>query len=187
MTPSPASPAHQPAIDALLDDAFGADRRQRTAYRLRGATPPLVSLVVEDGPVLCGTMILTPVRLLPAGSPEQEALLLGPIAIAPGCRGRGLGGTLIHAGLQAVKALGADIVMLIGDPPYYGRFGFSNMATAGWRLPGPVEQHRIMALSLAGQLVPQNCTLLPLDGPDYWLAGRDEGAIALDHAGNALA
>jgi predicted N-acetyltransferase YhbS len=166
-------PAHRPAIEALLDDAFGTDRQSRTAYALRGGTIPALGLVVEDGPVLCGSITLTPVLLHGPAARVHECLLLGPIAIAPGCRGRGLGGLLINQALERARAQGHDLVMLIGDPAYYGRFGFSNAATGGWSLPGPVEQPRLMALSLRGAAVPVDVSVQALTSaavPDYSLA-----------------
>ncbi len=153
----PTLPADAQAIDAMLDDAFGADRHNRTAYRLRDGQQPIqgLSFVVKDGPVLCGSISIWPVQL-----DHTPALLLGPIAIAPSCRGKGLGGALIRESLAAARIRGDDIVMLVGDLDYYGRFGFGNAATADWRMPGPVDQARVLALSLQGALLPQRCAIL---------------------------
>jgi predicted N-acetyltransferase YhbS len=150
---------HQPAIDAMLDEAFGADRQSRTAYRLRDGQVPAdgLSFVVMDGPVLCGSISLWHIRL-----DDGPALLLGPIAVAQSCRGKGLGGGLIMASLAAARAQGHDIVMLVGDLDYYGRFGFGNVHTANWRMPGPVDQTRVLACSLQGKPLPGHGAILPL-------------------------
>jgi predicted N-acetyltransferase YhbS len=158
MNISPALPAHELAIEALLDDAFGPDRTTRTAYRLRDGQSPAagLSFVVTDGPVLCGSISLWHIQL-----GTQPALLLGPIAIAQSCRGKGLGGALISQSLSAARAQGHDIVMLVGDLDYYGRFGFGNAHTGAWKMPGPVEQQRVLALSLQSQPLPGACAILP--------------------------
>jgi predicted N-acetyltransferase YhbS len=155
---SPTLPAHGLAIDALLDDAFGPDRTSRAAYRLRDGQSPAagLSFVVSDGPVLCGSISLWHIQL-----DDVPALLLGPIAIAQSCRGKGLGGALIMESLSAARAQGHDIVMLVGDLDYYGRFGFGNVHTAGWQMPGSVDQQRVLALSLKGQPLPGACAILP--------------------------
>jgi predicted N-acetyltransferase YhbS len=152
-------PGHGPAIEAMLDDAFGADRHQRSAYRLRAGQQPVPGLnfVVTDGPVLCGSISLWPILLA-----RTPALLLGPIAVAESCRGKGLGGALINRALDAAKAQDHDIVMLVGDQDYYGRFGFSNAATAAWQMPGPVDQARVLALSLHGSTLPAACAIQPV-------------------------
>lgn len=151
-------PTQQPAIDAMLDDAFGPDRFARTAYRLREGQSPAagLSFVVTDGPVLCGSISLWHITL-----DDVPALLLGPIAIAQSCRGKGFGGALILQSLVAAKAQGHDIVMLVGDLDYYGRFGFGNVHTQSWQMPGPVDQQRVLALSLKGAALPGACSILP--------------------------
>jgi predicted N-acetyltransferase YhbS len=153
-----ALPAQQPAIDAMLDDAFGPDRFARTAYRLREGQSPVAGLnfVVTDGPVLCGSISLWRISL-----DHVPALLLGPIAIAESCRGKGFGGALIMQSLATARAQGHDMVMLVGDLDYYGRFGFGNAHTTHWQMPGPVDQQRVLALSLKGTPLPGACRILP--------------------------
>jgi predicted N-acetyltransferase YhbS len=155
---TPTLAAHAPAIEAMLDDAFGADRFTRTAYRLRQGQQPVAGLnfVVEDGPVVCGSISLWPIQL-----DAQPALLLGPIAVAASCRGKGMGGLLIGTSLAAARAQRRNIVMLVGDLDYYGRFGFGNVHTAAWRMPGPVDQQRVLALSLQNKPLPKACAVLP--------------------------
>ncbi len=131
------------SVEALLDAAFGADRKARTAYKLRagvGVVPEL-SFAVVDGETLLGTIQCWPVRI--AGVP---LILVGPVAVAPDAQGKGLGRALMDVMLAAADVHGYDALMMIGDPDYYGRFfGFTADATASWDLPGPVERHRLLA------------------------------------------
>ncbi|MGK2285218.1 GNAT family N-acetyltransferase [Pedomonas sp. V897] len=143
----------RPEIETLLDAAFGPDRHTRTAYRLREGSVPVAELCFvarrEDGQCgghLCGSIEFWPIEVACRTSGRVlTALLLGPIAVAEECRGQGLGGQLIQRGLETAERLGYPLVILVGDPEYYSRFGFSNAATGGWSLPGPVEQRRLMA------------------------------------------
>lgn len=137
------------AVEQLLDRAFGADRHRRTAYRLRAgvAALPGLSLAALDDGVLVGSIQCWPVAFAGDDGRAVPLVLVGPVAVAPERQGGGLGRELMHASLAAAHAAGLDrALMLIGDPDYYGRFfGFSADRTAGWRLPGPVEPHRLLA------------------------------------------
>ncbi|MBB3345862.1 GNAT family N-acetyltransferase [Sphingomonas sp. BK069] len=150
------------AVESLLDRAFGPDRHARTAYRLRAGTAPLSELsfaVIEDRALL-GTIQCWPVRFLGDDGSEIPLVLVGPVAVAPERQQGGLGRRLTAAALAAADSRGLDL-MLIGDPEYYGRFfGFSAAATADWRLPGPVERHRLLARGAgvphgAGEIAPR--------------------------------
>ena len=150
------------AVESLLDRAFGPDRHARTAYRLRAGAAPLRELrfaLVEDGALL-GTIQCWPVRFLGDDGGDIPLVLVGPVAVAPERQQSGLGRRLTAAALAAADSQGLDL-MLVGDPEYYGRFfGFSAAATAGWRLPGPVERHRLLARGAgvphgAGEIAPR--------------------------------
>ena len=137
------------AVEALLDRAFGRDRHNKTAYRLRAgvaAIPELSFAAVEDG-VLVGTIQCWPVEIAGDDGGVRPLVLVGPVAVEPARQRGGLGKELMHQALDAAVELDLDgAMMLIGDPEYYGRFwGFGADATAGWRLPGPVERHRLLA------------------------------------------
>jgi predicted N-acetyltransferase YhbS len=139
----PLSEIDSESIEALLDAAFGADRKARTAYKLRAGVDfvPALSFAVVDGSILLGTIQCWPVMI--AGAP---LVLVGPVAVAPDAQGKGLGKALMDVMLAAAEAHGFDALMMIGDPDYYGRFfGFSADTTAGWDLPGPFERHRLLA------------------------------------------
>jgi predicted N-acetyltransferase YhbS len=135
------------AVERLLDHAFGPDRHARTAYRLRAGTQPLpdLSFAATEGGALLGTIQCWPVRFVADDGRAVPLVLVGPVAVTPARQQGGLGRRLMRAALAGADARGLDL-MLIGDPEYYGRFfGFSADRTGGWRLPGPVERHRLLA------------------------------------------
>jgi predicted N-acetyltransferase YhbS len=136
-------------IEALLDDAFGADRKSRATYRLRDGNARIedLSFLVRDGDGhLCGSIEFWPISLRDKVGERTPALLLGPIAVAVQCRNKGVGKLLIRHGITAAHALGYDLIILVGDPEYYHRFGFSNRNTQNWHMAGQTEQHRLLAL-----------------------------------------
>jgi len=137
------------AVEQLLDRAFGADRRTRTAYRIRAgmaAIPSLSFAGVEDG-TLVGTIQCWPIRFDGDDGVAVPMVQLGPVAVEPSRQQSGIGRVLTAHALDAALAAGlADAIVLIGDPEYYGRFfGFDAARTAKWRVPGPVERHRLLA------------------------------------------
>ena len=140
-----AAAADGAAIATLLDCAFGPGRTRKTAYRLRaGAAPvPAASLVARDGARLLGSVQCWPVAL-DDGRRSTALTLLGPLAVDPAAQGQGIGSALMDAALAAVDAGGLPPVVLIGDAPYYARWGFTAAATGGWRLPGPFDPARLL-------------------------------------------
>ncbi|WP_294392703.1 N-acetyltransferase [uncultured Sphingomonas sp.] len=134
------------AVEQLLDTAFGADRHGRTAYRIRSgmAAVPDLSFAAMDGEAFVGSLQSWPIALHGAEG-ATPLVLVGPVAVAPGHQGRGIGQALMRRMLEA--AAGGDPLVLIGDPEYYGRFGFDDSRTAGWEAPGPVERRRLLASS----------------------------------------
>lgn len=149
------------AVEQLLDRAFGSARRARTAYRIRegmDALPAFSFAGIEDG-TLIGTIQCWPIALDTDDGRSLPLVMLGPVAIEPLRQQGGLGRSLTAHALAAIDAdTAAPAVMLIGDPEYYERFfGFTAEATAGWRVPGPVERHRLLA---RGANVPDAAGLL---------------------------
>lgn len=142
----PARAADLPEIDALLDSGFGPARRNRTAYRLRDGMEPLpgLSFVARNRDTLVGSVQCWPLQLRGPAGIALPLTLLGPLATAIDRRGEGIATRLMHRALSAADTSGAPPVLLIGDEPYYGRFGFSAAATAGWQLPGPVDRARLL-------------------------------------------
>lgn len=164
------APEHSGAINALLDLSFGSNRTAKTVYRLREGVDPIADLclVALDGDALAGSIRFWPITI---GGPTP-ALLLGPIAIAADWRGRGVGGLLIRNGLNRAAALGHRIVLLVGDAPYYGRFGFTRALTERLSLPGPVDLDRFLGLELTpGALSGASGMVGRAGGADLPLAG----------------
>jgi predicted N-acetyltransferase YhbS len=79
---------------------------------------------------------------------RRDALLLGPLVVAPEIAGKGFGRALVSEALEAARAGGVRAVILVGDEPYYGRFGFTPVPPGTITLPGPVDPNRILALEL---------------------------------------
>jgi predicted N-acetyltransferase YhbS len=129
--------------EKLLDEAFGDARFTKTAQRLRAGRLPAdgLSFVARSGRRLVGTVRLWDV----AAGPGRQALLLGPLAIARDFRNRGIGGELMRHALGEARRRGRAAVLLVGDAPYYGRFGFSAEHTRALWLPGPYERERLLA------------------------------------------
>ena len=135
-------------VEALLDAAFGADRRARTAYKLRHGTREIAALsfAAVEGGKLVGSLQSWPVALDTPSGARAPLTLVGPVAVDPTRQRSGIGRMLMTHMLAIADASDADALMMIGDPEYYGRFfGFTAGATGGWSLPGPVERHRLLA------------------------------------------
>jgi predicted N-acetyltransferase YhbS len=143
-------PVDEAAREALLDTAYGPVRHQKPSARLRRGRLPadgLAFVAIEHGRMI-GTVRLWACN---AGS-KRPALLLGPLAVHPGARNRGIGSTLMRHALAAASCLGHGAVLLVGDEPYYGRFGFSTGKTATLTLAG-ADPARLLACELkAGAL-----------------------------------
>ena len=139
-------PTDAPAREALLDACFGDERFEKTCERLRERQRPAdgLSLVIDADGAIVGTVRLWHV----AAGPGRPALMLGPIAVDPALQGLGLGSKLMRAALAQAKALGHRAVLLVGDAPYYVRFGFTAEHASALRLPGPVERARFLGLEL---------------------------------------
>ena len=133
------------AREALLDASFGVNRQMRTCQRLRDGQAPAQGLAFSA--VRDGRLIAT-VRLWHVSAGRVPALVLGPLAVDPSCRKLGIGKALVQRALAAAKARGHGAVLLLGDAPYYTRFGFSARKAGELRLPGPFERDRLLGLEL---------------------------------------
>jgi predicted N-acetyltransferase YhbS len=133
------------AREALLDACFGVNRHMRTCQRLRDGRVPAEGLALSA--MREGRLVGT-VRLWHVSAGGVPALMLGPLAVDNGCRKFGLGATLMEQALADAKALGHGAVILLGDAPYYSRFGFSPLKTGELSLPGPFERDRLLGLEL---------------------------------------
>jgi predicted N-acetyltransferase YhbS len=133
------------AREALLDACFGASRQQRTCQRLREARAPAEGLSFS---AVSNRRLIGTVRLWHVNAGGLPALVLGPLAVDPSCRGLGVGAALARHALALAKSRGHGAVILLGDAAYYGRFGFSALKTAELALPGRFERHRLLGLEL---------------------------------------
>ncbi|MEL7298922.1 MAG: N-acetyltransferase [Pseudomonadota bacterium] len=131
-------------VEALYDTCFAPGREALSSYRLREGVPrvgPLCLTARDAGGILAGA-----VRHWPVAVGGQPALLLGPIAVHPTRQGEGLGGDLIRQSLGAARALDWARVILVGDAPYYGRYGFTPLT--GVRMPPPTNPDRVLGHAL---------------------------------------
>ncbi|MEQ1510060.1 MAG: N-acetyltransferase [Sphingopyxis sp.] len=144
-------------IEALLDAAFGGDRFQRTAYRLREGAMAIgdLSFAAFCNGRLVGTLQSWPIMHIAENGENRPLIMVGPVAVMPDAQGMGVGRTLMCSLLSAAESAADAALMMIGDPDYYGRFfGFTADATAEWVMPGPVERHRLLARPVNGHLPP---------------------------------
>jgi len=143
-------------VAALNAESFGPGRFAKSAYRLREGVAPVGALsfvavekIPAGGEVLRGSVRFWPVRV-----GGHEELLLGPLAVQSDQRGRGIGIALMQAGIAAAQSGAWRAILLVGDEPYYAKVGFSRLPPGRVKFPGPVDQNRILGLSLkAGELL----------------------------------
>ena len=133
------------AREALLDACFGDNRHMRTCQRLRDGRAPVQGLALSA--VRQGKLVGT-VRLWHVSAGGTPALMLGPLAVEASSRRFGVGAALMDHALAAAKARGHRAVILLGDAPYYARFGFSAAKTRELTLPGAFERDRLLGLEL---------------------------------------
>jgi len=169
----PETAADGAAIEALLDQCFGPGRYAKTAYRFREGVAPVdgLSFVARFGDALCGSLRFWPIEAGPV-----PALLLGPLAVDPTLRSRGIGIGLMILALAKAAREGHRAVMLVGDEPYYARVGFRKAPPARFTFPGPVDPSRL----LIRELVPG-----ALDGVSGAVVKARRGSAALAQPGRA--
>lgn len=131
-------------VEALYDLCFAPGRTALSSYRLRDGVPTVAALclTLRDAD---GTLAAA-IRYWPVEAAGQDALLLGPVAVHPTRQGEGLGGLLINESLAEARRLGWERVMLVGDAPYYSRFGFRKLE--GVEMPPPTNPDRVLGLAL---------------------------------------
>jgi len=149
------------AREALLDACFGENRSLRTCQRLRDGRAPAEGLAfsaMAEG-YLVGTL-----RLWHVSAGGIPALMLGPLAVEASSRKLGVGTALMDHALAAATARGHRAVILLGDEPYYARFGFSAERTAALSLPGPFERDRLLGLELHAGALDGACGMIVATG-----------------------
>ncbi len=141
-----AVPADLPEIKALHARVFGPGRFVRTAYRVREGTPELSPFcrVALSGGRLIATLRMTEVLI----GGKAGVLLLGPLAVDPDWKGQGYGRQLVAEAIEQARSSGLALVVLVGDAPYYGKFGFAPVPLGQIRLPGPVDPARLLVAEL---------------------------------------
>jgi predicted N-acetyltransferase YhbS len=131
-------------VEALYDLCFSPGRTALSSYRLRDGVPTVAALCLtlrdDDGTLAAA------IRYWPAEVDGQDVLLLGPIAVHPTRHSEGLGGLLINESLAEARRLGWERVLLVGDAPYYGRFGFAKLQ--GVVMPPPTNPDRVLGVAL---------------------------------------
>ena len=142
----PEHPGDGEAIERLHVRAFGPGRFARTAYRLREGAGPLPALCFT---AMVGTYLVGSVRIGPALAGDAPLLVLGPLTVDPSFSNRGIGCALMTRALDAAREAGHGLVVLVGDLPYYRRFGFAPVPPGRLVLPGPVDPARFLWCELS--------------------------------------
>lgn len=130
-------------MEALYDLCFAPGRTALSSYRLRDDVPPVADLCFiarDESGMLGGAIRFWPVRI-----GNHRVLLLGPVAVHPTAQGEGLGAALIRESLAEAKGRW-ERVLLVGDYPYYKRFGFEKLD--GVEMPPPTNPDRVLGLEL---------------------------------------
>ena len=146
----PEDPArHANKIEALYDATFGPGHFAKTAERLRegnASLPEFTRVAVRDGKQVVGVCRLWPVRV---GDGSISAVLVGPVAVAPGMQGSRLGLTVTGEAIEAATKAGYDAALLVGITSYFAEIGFTIVEPEQIKLPGPVDYKRVMVRDLA--------------------------------------
>lgn len=143
------TPADSDEVEHLYDLTFAPGRAALSSYRLREGVAPVPGLSLlarDDFDSLSAAIRYWPVRIGARGTP---ALLLGPVAVHPTRQGEGLGGLLVNETLFRAHERGWTRVVLVGDEPYYRRFGFTREAARALDYPPPTNPDRLLARALA--------------------------------------
>lgn len=132
---------HDHAIEDINAEAFGPGRYARAAYKIREGGPherALSFVAMHDG------QVVATVRLTRVAAGSGRALLLGPLAVKPAFKDRGIGRALVRVAIEAARAAGAPAVILVGDEPYYGPLGFRRIPARRIVMPRPVDPNRLL-------------------------------------------
>ncbi len=141
VTYMPETPAHDPEIDTLNEEAFGPGRFARAAYKIREGGPherDLSFVGIRNG------MVIASVRMTPIAAGKGRSLMLGPLAVRPAHKNLGIGRHLVAMALEAARNAGWQSVLLVGDEPYYGPLGFTRIPYGQISMPRPVDRNRLL-------------------------------------------
>ncbi|WP_062111713.1 GNAT family N-acetyltransferase [Aureimonas sp. AU40] len=151
------------ARETLLDAAMGTGRTRKSSEAIRRGRLPAsgLSLVAEsEDDALVGTVRLWNIASGVRDGAPVAALLLGPLAVLPGFEGLGIGASLMRRAVAEAAFGGHKAIVLVGDAPYYSRFGFCAEHAAGLVMPGPFERHRLLGLELERGVLRQAAGLI---------------------------
>ncbi|MCF6367427.1 GNAT family N-acetyltransferase [Rhizobium halophilum] len=151
--------SHDDVIELINAEAFGPGRHARAAARIREQGPhdrALSFVCADDGETIAS------VRMTPVIAGEVRGHLLGPLAVRPSHKNRGIGRELVHIAIEAARRAGSEAVILVGDPPYYMPLGFEKVAYGALTFPGPVDPGRVLVVPLAESVHPR------LAGTIHW-------------------
>ncbi|MFD1329527.1 GNAT family N-acetyltransferase [Mycoplana ramosa] len=138
--------SHDAAIEHINEEAFGPGRHVRAAARIREQGPhdrSLSFVCADDGETIAS------VRMTPVMAGSVKAHLLGPLAVRPSHKNKGIGRELVRIAVEAARRKGSEAVILVGDPPYYGPLGFEKVAYNALTFPGPVDPKRVLVVPIA--------------------------------------
>jgi predicted N-acetyltransferase YhbS len=138
--------SHDEVIELINEEAFGPGRHTRAAARIREQGPHdrgLSFVCADDGETIAS------VRMTPVLAGGVRGHLLGPLAVRPSHKNRGIGRELVRIAIDAARRKGSEAVILVGDPPYYGPLGFEKVAYNALQFPGPVDPGRVLVVPLA--------------------------------------
>lgn len=138
--------SHDAVIELINEEAFGPGRHTRAAARIREQGPhdrSLSFICADNGETIAS------VRMTPVLAGDVKGHLLGPLAVRPSHKNRGIGRELVRIAIEAARRNGSEGVILIGDPPYYMPLGFEKVAYKALDFPGPVDPNRVLIVPLA--------------------------------------
>jgi putative acetyltransferase len=145
----PEKPEDYEAISRVHRSAFGQENEARLVEELRKSKeflPELSLVAVIDGEIV-GHILFSPV-IIQCRDRNVHALALAPMAVLPEFQRRGIGSQLVEKGLECCRTFGHQIVIVVGHPDYYPRFGFSSARMKGLEVPFPVPDEAFMVLEL---------------------------------------
>ena len=144
--------SHDHIIEVINAEAFGPGRHTRAAARIREQGPhdrSLSFVCADDGETIAS------VRMTPVFAGDVKGHLLGPLAVRPSHKNRGIGRELVRIAIDAARRQGSEAVILVGDPPYYMPLGFEKVAYNALDFPGPVDPGRVLVVPIGKDVHPR--------------------------------